>query len=320
MHLYKLPSGLWRCQVAKAGIRKSMTFHTKAQAQAWGIEFESEVMAGKRGQSVRKTVRQMLERYMEEETPKKRGAAWEVRRIQFFLGEFGPPFVDKLVEDVTPDDIGRWRDYRLKGVKGSSVNRDFNVLAAAFKTAAREWRWLRDSPMPAVKRPLDPPPRGRLIGWREIRAVLRALGHLSGGAPQTKQQEVAHAFLVALHTGMRASEVLGAVRQGPIAKLAMTKNGDARSVPLSSRAQKLIALCPKYTIDSASLDALFRKARKKAGLSGFTFHDSRATALTRMAKTLDVMTLAKVSGHRDVSMLLNTYYRVKPEDIAKRLR
>jgi integrase len=119
---------------------------------------------------------------------------------------------------------------------------------------------------------------------------------------------------------MRASEVLSATHHGPIAQLSRTKNGDARSVPLSSRAQKLIALCPKYTIDSASLDALFRKARKKAGLEGFTFHDSRATALTRMAKTLDVMTLAKVSGHRDVSMLLNTYYRIKPEDIAKRLR
>jgi integrase len=319
MHLYKLPSGLWRCQVAKAGIRKSLTFHTKAQAQAWGIEFESEVMAGKRGLSVRKTVRQMLERYMEEETPKKRGAAWEERRINFFLGEFGPPFVDKLVEDVTPDDIGRWRDCRLKGVKGSSVNRDFNVLAAAFKTAAREWRWLRESPMPSVKRPADPQPRQRLIRWTEIRAVLRSLGW-QRRQPSTKSAEVAHAFLVALHTGMRASEVLSAVHSGSVARLQQTKNGDARSVPLSSRAQKLIALCPKYTIDSASLDALFRKARKKAGLDGFTFHDSRATALTRMAKTLDVMTLAKVSGHRDVSMLLNTYYRIKPEEIAKRLR
>jgi integrase len=319
MHLYKLPSGLWRCQVAKAGIRKSLTFHTKAQAQAWGIEFESEVMAGKRGLSVRKTVRQMLERYMEEETPKKRGAAWEVRRIQFFLGEFGPPFVDKLVDGVTPDDIGRWRDYRLKGVKGSSVNRDFNVLAAAFKTAAREWRWLKDSPMPAVKRPQDPLPRTRLIGWREVRAMLRALGW-SGRTPSTKSAEAGHAFLMALHTGMRASEILSARYHGSVAQLFQTKNGDARQVPLSSRAQKLIALCPKYSIDSASLDALFRKARKKAGLSGFTFHDSRATALTRMAKTLDVMTLAKVSGHRDVSMLLNTYYRIKPEEIAKRLR
>ena len=100
----------------------------------------------------------------------------------------------------------------------------------------------------------------------------------------------------------------------------MTKNGDARAVPLSGRAQKLIALCPSYTIDGPMLDALFRKARKKAGLYGFTFHDSRATALTRMARSVDVLTLAKISGHRDVNMLSQVYYREKPEDIAKRLR
>jgi hypothetical protein len=38
-----------------------------------------------------------------------------------------------------------------------------------------------------------------------------------------------------------------------------------------------------------------------------------------MAKKLDVMTLAKVSGHKDLSLLMNTYYRPKPEDIAKLL-
>jgi integrase len=318
MHLYRLPSGKWFCQVAKNGVRKSKAFDTKAKAQTWGARLETEIEDGKR-QTVKKTLRDLLERYREEETPKKRGAPWEVRRINFFLGEFGPPFVDKWLSDITPEMIGKWRDHRLQGVKGSSVNRDFNVLAAAFTCAVKEWRWLRESPMSAVKRPADPQPRQRLISWLEVRRMLRALGW-SRASPKTKSQEVAHAFLVALHTAMRASEVLAAQSLGSVARLQMTKNGDARSVPLSARAQKLIALCPEYTVDSASLDALFRKARKKAGLEGFVFHDSRATALTRMAKTLDVMTLAKVSGHRDVSMLLNTYYRIKPEDIAKRLR
>lgn len=318
MYIYRLPSGLWRCQVAKNGVRKSAAFDTKAKAQSWGKRLETEIEDGKR-HAVKKTLRDLLTRYLEEETPKKRGAAWEARRINFFLGEFGPPFVDKWLSDITPDDIGKWRDHRLKGVKGSSVNRDFNVLAAAFTCAVKEWRWLRESPMSAVKRPADPQPRTRLIAWWEVRSMLRALGW-SGCAPSTKSAEVAHAFLMALHTGMRASEVLSATRQGAVAFLPTTKNGDARQVPLSSRAQKLISLCPRYTIDAAMLDALFRKARKKAGLSGFTFHDSRATALTRMAKTLDVMTLAKVSGHRDVNMLANTYYRIKPEEIAKRLR
>lgn len=319
MHVYQLPSGLWRCQVAKDGVRKSATRETKAKARAWGTALEAEIMAGKRGEAVRKTLRQAMERYRDEESPKKRGARWEAVRINLYLSDLGPGFVDKWIAEVTPDDIGQWRDRRLLGIKPSSINRELNVLAAVFRTAVKEWRWLSESPMQSVKRPKDPAPRNRTISWREVRSILCSLGY-ARGRPQSKSQEVAHAFLVALHTGMRASEVLSARRDGSVTHLAQTKNGDARSVPLSGRAQKLIALCPSYSIDSATLDALFRKARAKAGLSGFTFHDSRATALTRMSKRVDVMTLAKISGHRNVNMLLSTYYRVSPEDIAKRLR
>jgi integrase len=68
------------------------------------------------------------------------------------------------------------------------------------------------------------------------------------------------------------------------------------------------------------LDALFRKARRNAGLSGFVFHDARRTALTRMSKRLHPMQLARISGHRDLKTLLTTYYAETVEDIGARLR
>lgn len=316
-HFYRLPSGYWRAQVAKAGVRRSQSFPTKAKAQAWAAAVETEALAGRRGEAVRRTLRDLLERYRDEESPKKRGGPWEVRRIDFMLGEFGLPFADKWLADITPEHFAAWRDLRLKGVKSSSVNRDMNVLSAALRCAAREWRWLPASPLSDVRRPRQPPARKRLITWREIRAMLVQLGY-RGGKPANKTQQVGHAFLVSLHTGMRAGEVLSAELRGSVAHLAMTKNGDPRDVPLSARARKLMALCA-YTIDSASLDALFRKARVKAGLEGFTFHDARATALTRISKKVDVLTLARISGHKDINELM-TYYRATPESIAKLLR
>ena len=45
------------------------------------------------------------------------------------------------------------------------------------------------------------------------------------------------------------------------------------------------------------------------------FHDSRREALSRLAKKVDVMTLAKISGHRDIKILLNTYYAPSVEDV-----
>lgn len=49
------------------------------------------------------------------------------------------------------------------------------------------------------------------------------------------------------------------------------------------------------------------------------FHDSRATALTHLAKRVPVEVLAKISGHKGIALLVNVYYRESAEDIAKRL-
>jgi len=149
--------------------------------------------------------------------------------------------------------------------------------------------------------------------------MLRALGWRRQ-PPETLQQQVGFAFLMSLHTAMRAGEVLRYELRGTVAHLSTTKNGDPRDVPLSSRALRLHALCAQYTVTSASLDALFRKARNAAGLEGFTMHDARRTALTRLSKKLDPFQLARVSGHRDLKILMNVYYGETAADLAATLR
>jgi integrase len=316
----KLPSGLWFAEVFKLGVRRSLAHTTKAKAIAWATQLEAEIMARKRGQIVNRTLRQCFERYADEVSPTKKNKRWEAIRIRFLTSpDTGLPFVDKMADDVTADDLARWRDDRLKYLKGSTINRDLNLISAVFSVARDEWGWCSQSPTRLLRRPPDPKPRDRLIHWREIRSVLRALDwHMR--EPVTLQQEAGFAFLMSLHTAMRASEVLKARYVNGVAELDDTKNGQARRVPLSARAQRLLKHCPGFTITGPSLDALFRKARQRAGLSGFTFHDARATALTRMARRVDVFQLAKISGHKDVSILSNVYYRESAESIGSRLR
>jgi len=74
-----------------------------------------------------------------------------------------------------------------------------------------------------------------------------------------------------------------------------------------------------FTLSSAVLDVLFRKARDRLMIEDLHFHDSRAEALTRLSRKVDVMTLAKISGHKDVRILVNAYYRETAEQIAARL-
>ena len=82
-----------------------------------------------------------------------------------------------------------------------------------------------------------------------------------------------------------------------------------RVVPLSKEARRLLSLVElPLPITSASLDALFRKYRPEA-LKHIRFHDTRHEALSRLAKKIhNPMDLAKISGHKDVNILMNVYY------------
>ena len=95
----------------------------------------------------------------------------------------------------------------------------------------------------------------------------------------------------------------------------MTKNGSSRDVPLSKKAMAILDRLPRFEsgsvfdISSHTLDVMFRRARAKVdGADDFHFHDTRHKALTRMAAKVEPMQLAKISGHKDLRILLNVYY------------
>ena len=78
-----------------------------------------------------------------------------------------------------------------------------------------------------------------------------------------------------------------------------------------------------FDITGAVLDTLFRRARDRAAVdcpSVITcrFHDARGEAITRLSRKLDVLELARVVGHRNLSSLLH-YYKASAAEIAKKL-
>ena len=71
-------------------------------------------------------------------------------------------------------------------------------------------------------------------------------------------------------------------------------------------------------VDPGTRDALFRRAKQAAGIADLHWHDLRHEAATRLARKLDVLDLARMTGHRDPKSLL-TYYNPTAAEIAKRL-
>lgn len=310
----RTPTGKWRAQLYRNGIRRSRNFITKDLAKAWADRTEFELQAGETQVGTGRW-HDLLDRWVREIVPKRNGGKTEAKRIERLKREIPDMPLRKLTTPV----LAEWRDARAAKVAPASVRRDMALVRAVLEQARREWKLIDRNPLVDVKRPPAPPPRTRLITQEEVDKIVHALGFREGLPVVTKKAEVAVMFLVAIETGMRASELLACKVDGKVARLSATKNGDAREVPLTKRAQELLGRVPAgFTVSNQSRDALFRAARQEAKLSGFTFHDSRALALTRLARKVDVVTLARIIGHRDPRSLM-IYYRESAADIADRL-
>lgn len=323
----KTAQGTWRVQLEIKGVRDSFTAPTKREADAWAAMRATEIRAlatGKAGTV--KTLLDALRRYAEEVSPTKRGELKEIIRLKAFERQALP--LRKKVGEVTTADLAAWRDSRLAVNARGSVLRDMTLLGHVFEVARREWQWIPANPMKDVRRPAEPDHRERIIAPREIRGMLRALGH-SCGPVRTVSQAVAMAFLLALSTGMRAGEVAGltwdCVRADHV-RLLKTKNGTARDVSMSTVGRRIVERMRGWDdalvfgLKSQTLDALFRRARDRAGLAGFTFHDARHTAATRLAmsRRVDVLELCRVMGWKNPKQAM-VYFNATASQIAAEL-
>ena len=109
------------------------------------------------------------------------------------------------------------------------------------------------------------------------------------------------------------------------AHIPITKNGDSRTVPLSSEAVLVLKDLPRsisgkvFPITNCTLSAAIERARTKASIDDFHFHDLRHMAITRLAEKLpNLIELSSVTGHRSLAML-KRYYHPRAEDIARKL-
>ena len=319
----------YRVQVYVGGQRQSKVCATRREAAQWALEREAELSGRKLPD---KTLRDALRRYASELDDDRGGARWERIRLAAFERD---PLALRRLAALGPDDFAAWRDARLRTqaqrrqttVAPATVAREMNLLRSVLETARKEWRWLRTNPMADVSWPKSPKGRARRITPEEEADLTAALGVATLRA-DTATQRVGLAFLLALETAMRSGEILALTWPNihlaeQYVHLPRTKNGDARDVPLSKRAVEILRAMPLgfgpvFQLDAAARDALWRKARAKTTHRDIHFHDSRAEAIWRLSKKLDVLELARVIGHRDINSLL-IYYRASASAIARKL-
>lgn len=318
----KLKSKRFVAEVRKYGQYKSKTFDSKIQAMAWAAETEQSLspdalISGK-------TLGDCFIRYRDEISPTKKSYRSEYNRLNKFSRH---ALAELPLSEIKHTHIYDWIDESLTEIKSSSVNRYLNLLSSVFEQAKR-WRWTRENPTRGIKRPKNPRPRDRRISDKEIERILDALG-FDGETVTTHRHFIAVAFLLAIETALRQGEIWGlewedVLLNKSFVRLNETKNGTKRDVPLSSEAIRLLNLLPHkegakvFTTNQASSGTIFRRCLVEADITGLTFHDTRHEALTRLARKIDVLDLARMVGHLDPRSLM-IYYNATAEEIAERL-
>lgn len=315
----------------------SKTFHARADAVAWAKATESAMHLGnwKDARKTGLTFAQALARYEKEVTPRMRRASSvtaympRLRRLAI---------ANTPLCAVTSADIAQVRDAWLRDMVPGSVARYLTVISSLFETARLDWSLGCGNPAREIRWPSVGQGRSRTIQPGEMERILQA----------TVNPELPAVARLALATAMRLGEVVSLQWRHVdldrrVALLPMTKNGDARYVPLCPDAVSILKGVNRgerqavFDITANVVSHLWyravRQARKtyevecqQAGrvadpafLVDLTFHDLRHSAITRLHEVgFSTMEAAAVSGHRTLSAL-KRYSHIRPEHLVNKL-
>ncbi|WP_036082737.1 site-specific integrase [Leptospirillum ferriphilum] len=340
MAMFRKRSGSWQALVKRKVLGQiGRTFDTKADAEAWARQVETEVDRKTyvdRSESENTTLGEAIERYQNEITPLKKGARQEISKIRNIKSSF----LSKMsLASIRGKDIAEYRDFRLKSVSNGTVRHELVIISHLFNIATKEWGLAGlENPVSKVRIPRIPQGRDRRLLPGELERIDQASESLF----------LSKIVRFALETAMRQSEIAGMdwnmvnIKKKTLT-LGETKNGERRIVPLSKDAIDILSGLPRningmvWNLTSHAISVAFRRAVTRARqtyihemfsakkkpdakyLLDLNFHDLRHEATSRFFEmglaTEKVMT---ITGHKTYQML-KRYTHLKPENLADEL-
>ena len=316
----------YQAQVRRKGYpTQTKTFETKKAAEKWATSVENEMNRGSfvdRSELEATTFGELLDRYAVEVTSAKRGRETEMVRIRALKKH---PLAARTLASLRSMDFANYRNERLKTCCPATVKRELVIISHVFTHASSEWSLPVGNPLAGIAKPREKDHRERRLRDDEESRLLEA-------AHNSRAATLSFCIVLAIETGMRAGEIVK-LRWEQIdlanhtIRLNLTKNGHARSVPLSERAEAAIRALPRSIhggrltsfYDSRGLSAAFRRACEQACIVGLRFHDLRHEAASRLAPHMPASTLAKVMGWKTLQMAMR-YYNPTDQELVTAVR
>jgi integrase len=273
-------------------------------------------------QAAKVTLHDALERYSNEVTPSKKGRQQEMSRLRRWQKN---PLSAQPLSQIRGTDLARYRDSRQEeGAGANTVRLDLALISHLYEVARKDWGYeILANPVKAMRKPKLPRGRDRRLLPDEEQRLLDY-------CDKTGKVLLKVIIILAIETAMRRSEVAGLTGKDinlvtRMAYLHDTKNGEARVIPLSTRAASAIQsiLCESgealVSLHRDNVSAAFAAACKACGIQGLRLHDLRHEATSRLfEKGLNMMEVSTITGHKSISML-KRYTHLRPADLLLRL-
>lgn len=312
--------GSWQASAKFNGKRMRLSFRTEQEARIWVAEAKL-ALEKKLGPPARPTdlgpsgPGKDLGELFRITHQTKWSSCWSTS-----MTELGTLVVRELGEGTRVDAVNfamvaSWiGDLRGKGLSQSTINRRLACLSSMLGTALH-MGWIKEKPkLPFGK---EEKRERRYLTREEEEAILR---NLSG----TKEWSI---VVVAADTGLRISEILSLrwrnVRPDAVT-VEKTKNGRARTVPLTSRVKEVFAAIPRdregpfLGVSPSETSRKFKKAAMIAGISdkSVVFHSLRHTCASRLVMAgVDVMRVKEWMGHKSVTTTM-IYAHLAPSSLS----
>jgi integrase len=339
----------YTAMVRRAGFpTRTDTFTTKKEAQKWATTVEAEMIEGRHSRDARqrrRTVGEAIDRYMEEEVPRKRGGGgmhsaclswWKEKLGGEKLVEVTRALLVEtrgklLRESFKRADPSAKRTQLKEGEKPRSytrtpatANRYMASLSHVFTMVCGDWEWL-------------PPSANPFAGLKKLKESEGRTRHLSDDErgrllEETAKDPTLHTLVtLALNTAARAGELVRLTwadvdLKGGRLLFRITKNAQPRTVWVSGEALEQLKeyakvrqlhrpeVFPGKGHGEYDYAKRFAAAVEAAGITDFRFHDLRHTAATMLARLrVTEQQLRAIGGWK--SNVVNKYVHLAAEDV-----
>jgi len=270
-----------------------------------------------------RTFAEMMARYLTERSAYKAPKSHD--RDRQALKHLLPMFGDKLIAEISPKLFAAYKaQRRAEGAAPATINKELQLVRHAFNVAEREWEWCRENPMRKVSMERVHNEVDRWLTPVEEERLLAA-------APEWLREII----VFAVNTGLRRGEILALRWQdvdftrGTLVVM-QSKNQERRTIPLNNTVFALLAATQaadrktdglafatgrETAIDGSHLVRAFCRARERAKIEKFRFHDLRHTFATRLAqKGVDLYKIQRLLGHK-TGVMTQRYAHHTPESL-----